>query len=168
MFHIRTACAGLALSVLIVGAACSRRAPESRVTSVEARIDGITCATCVPPLTASLRRQYEKSAIDVDDDKDTATIQFAENESFSAPEFRAAVERVLRMRVVTLRVQACGTVEASKGDKWLTAGSNRFLVRSDRELPLNQPLCVDGTLDSDSDPATFQVSAFSVQGASGF
>jgi hypothetical protein len=114
MFHIRTACAGLALSVLIVGAACSRRAPESRVRSVEARIDGITCATCVPPLTASLRRQYEKSTIAVDDDKDTATIQFAENESFSAPEFRAAVERVLRMRVVTLRVQACGTVEASR------------------------------------------------------
>jgi hypothetical protein len=161
-------CAAVILSMLVLGGtACNRRVPESRVKSVEARIDGITCPTCVPPLEASLKRQYNKSRIEVDDDKDTATIHFAENENFSAPEFRAAVERVLRMRIVTLRMQACGTVEASNGDKWLTAGTNRFLVRSDRELPLNEPLCADGTLDSRNDPATFQVSAFSVQGASG-
>jgi hypothetical protein len=157
----------LIVSVLAFGAGCSRHAPESRVTSVEARIDGITCPTCVPPLTASLKREYVKSAIAVDDDKDTATIRFAKDDNFSVPEFRAAVERVLRMRVVTLRVQACGTVETSKGDKWLTAGSNRFLVRGDRELPLNEPLCADGTLDSQTDPPTFQVSAFSAQGRSG-
>jgi len=169
MPHVRALCAGVILPLLMCGAACSRREapPESRVKSVEARIDGITCPTCVPPLEASLRRQYGKSAIQVDDDKDTATVRFADNENFSAPEFRAAVERVLRMRIVTLRVQACGTVESSKGEKWLAAGSNRFVVRSDRELPLNEPLCVDGTLDSASDPAIFTVSAFSVQGASG-
>ena len=157
----------LILSVLAGTAGCSRHAPESRITSIEARIDGITCPTCVPPLTASLTREYPKSTIEVDDDKDTATIRFAKDDAFSVPEFRAAVERVLRMSVVTLRVQACGTVEASKGNQWLTAGSNRFLVRGDRELPLNEPLCVDGTLDSRSDPPTFQVSAFSTQGKSG-
>jgi hypothetical protein len=157
----------LIVSVLAFGAGCSRHVPESRVTSVEARIDGITCPTCVPPLTASLRREYPKSAVQVDDDKDTAAIRFAKDDNFSVPEFRAAVARVLRMRVVTLRVQACGTVEASNGDKWLTAGSNRFLVRGDRDLPLNAPLCVDGTLDSRSDPPAFEVSAFSVQSRSG-
>jgi hypothetical protein len=163
----RAAGAALTLSVLVIGeAACHRRAPESRVKSVEARIDGITCATCVPPLTKSLRRQYDKSAIEVDDDKDTATIHFAANENFSAADFRAAVERV-RMRVVAVRLQACGTVDAAGGSRWLTAGSNRFLVRSDRDLPVNEPLCADGTLDSGSDPAIFRVSAFSVQRASG-
>ena len=162
--RVRMLRAGLILSIA-GGAAChgAAPAPESRVKSVVARIDGITCPTCVPPLKASLARQYAQSTIDVDDDKDTATVQFGKQDQFSAPEFRAAVERVLRMRVVTLRVQACGTVEASKGDKWLAAGSNRFLVRSDRDLPLNEPLCADGTLDSASDPAVFQVSAFSVQ-----
>lgn len=166
MRHLPAACACVVLSMLVAGgAACNRHAPESRITSVEARIDGITCPTCVPPLKASLKQQYDKSAIEVDDDKDTATIKFAENENFSAPEFRAAVERV-RMRVVTVRVQACGTVETSNGQRWLTAGTNRFVVRSDRDLPLNQPLCVDGTLDG-ADPATFQISSFSVQGASG-
>jgi hypothetical protein len=166
MPHVRTLCAALILTTLALAAACSRRAPESRVRSVEARIDGITCPTCVPPLTKSLKRQYAKSAVDVNDDKDTASIQFAENENFSAPEFRAAVERV-RMHVVKVRLQACGTVETSNGNKFLTAGSNRFLLRSDRDLPPNEPICADGTLDSESDPATFHVSAFSVQGASG-
>jgi copper chaperone CopZ len=154
------------LSMLVFWAACSRPAPQSRITSVEARIDGITCPTCVPPLTASLKRQYGKSAIEVDDDKDTASIRFAEDEDFSASDLRVAVERV-RMRVVTLRMQVCGTVETRNGDKWLTAGSHRFLVHSDRELPLNEPLCADGTLDASSTPETFQVSAFSVQAASG-
>jgi len=163
MANRRNACAALTLSALVIGgAACSRRAPESRIKSIEARIDGITCPTCVPPLTKSLRRQYDKSTIDVDDDKDTATIHFAADESFSTSEFRAAVERV-RMRVVTIRLQACGTVEAAGGNRWLTAGKSKFLVRSDRELPVNEPLCADGTLDTGSDPATFRISAFSMQ-----
>ena len=167
MPHARTACAAAILSMLVVtGTGCSRRAPESRVKSIEARIDGITCPTCVPPLKASLKRQYDKSAIDVDDDKDTATIHFAENETFSARDFRAAVERV-RMRVVTVRLQACGNVEASGGQRWLTAGSNRFLLRGERELPVNESVCADGTLDSRSDPAIFLVSAFTMQGAPG-
>lgn len=167
MSHRRTVCASVALSMLVLAqTACSRYAPESRVKSVEARIEGITCPTCVPPLKASLKRQYDKSAIDVDDDKDTATIHFDATETFSASDFRAAVARV-RMRVVAIRLQACGTVDASGGSRWLTAGSSRFLVRSDRDLPLNEPLCADGTLDSDSDPAIFRVSAFSVQDASG-
>lgn len=157
--------AAVMLMLIATGAACAR-APESRVTSIEARIDGLTCPTCVPPLKASLKRQYDKSAIDVDDDRDTATIQFAEGESFSTRDFRAAVERV-RMRVVTVRMRACGTVEASGGQRWLAAGGNRFLLRGERELPIDEAVCADGTLDSRSDPATFVVSAFSVQGASG-
>lgn len=158
--------AAVLLGAVAIGATgCQRHAAaESRVKSVEARIDGITCPTCVPPLRASLKRVYATSAIDVDDDKDTATIHFAENEAFSAAAFTAAVERV-RMHVVTVRMQACGSLEASNGRTWLTAGTNRFLVRSDRELPATGSVCADGTLDARSDPATFQVSAFSIQGS---
>src|SRR5262245_66648364 len=105
---------------LLVGAACNRRAPESRIKSVVARIDGITCPTCVPPLKASLTRAYEKSAIDVDDDKDTAAIQFAEHDHFSIAEFRAAVERA-RMRVGARGVQACGDVARPVGGVGMSA-----------------------------------------------
>jgi hypothetical protein len=145
--------------LVAISAACARRPPESRVKSIEARIDGITCPTCVPPLKASLKRQYNASVIEVDDTRNTATIRFAKNENFSDQDFRAAVERV-RMRVVTLRLQACGRVETADGGTWMIAGSNRFLVASDRELPANQPICADGTLDSQRDPATFRISSF--------
>ncbi|HWT44347.1 MAG TPA: hypothetical protein VN085_00220 [Vicinamibacterales bacterium] len=157
-----------AIAVLLGGtmlltAACHRTPPPSGVTAVEARIDGITCPTCVPPLQASLKRQYQTSAINVDDEKDTATVQFAKGQEFSAAAFQDAVERV-RMRVVTLRVQACGLVDAADGAKWMTAGQNRFRLRSDQEIPVGKTICADGSLDTTRTPATFEVSAFKENG----
>ena len=157
--HQRFVCAAMMAWALAFSVSCNRHAPESRVKSLEARIDGITCPTCVPPLTKSLKREYGKSAIEVDDDKDMATVRFAEGDEFSAAGFRTAVERV-KMRIVALRLQACGRVDAANGQTWLTAGTNRFLVRSDRELPAHAPICADGTLDVAGDPAIFQVSSF--------
>jgi len=61
--------------------------------------------------------------------------------------------------VVTFRMEACGTVEAADGGTWLVVGSDRFLVRSDRDLPVNRPICAEGTLET-RDPATFQVRSF--------
>jgi hypothetical protein len=148
---------------MLLTAACHRTPPPSGVTAVEARIDGITCPTCVPPLQASLKRQYQTSAINVDDEKDTATVQFAKGEDFSAAAFEDAVERV-RMRVVTLRVQACGLVEDAGGAKWMAAGQNRFRLRSDQEIPVGKTICADGSLDTTRTPATFQVSAFKENG----
>jgi hypothetical protein len=150
------------LPLLVAG--CARRAhEESRVRSVEARIDGITCPTCVPPLTASLRRQFDKAvAIDVDDVRDTATVRLDPQQEFSAVAFRQAVERV-RMRVVDLRLDACGRMEAKGNERWLTAGSSRFLVHGDRDLPLNQPLCITGRLDASHEPFMLDVTTFELQ-----
>lgn len=152
----------LVLALLATGTAAGcHRAAESRIKSLDAKIDGLTCPTCVPPLQKSLQAQYGRSAIHVDDDKDSAQITFDDKEQFTPAAFEAAVARV-RMHVVTLRLQACGTVSTSDGKKWLTAGENRFLIRSDREVP-DQPICADGTLDTHSDPATYQLSAFTLQ-----
>jgi hypothetical protein len=159
----------ITLALIFVAAALGttgcHRAVESRVKSLDAKIDGLTCPTCVPPLHKSLKAQYGNSTVDVDDDRDSARITFADGEQFTPGAFKAAVERV-RMHVVALRVQACGTVETTGGKQWLTAGPNRFLIHSDRDVP-NQPICADGTLDARSDPATYQVSAFTLQSASG-
>lgn len=156
----RTMLSALALLAAVATGAC-HRAAESRVKSLDAKIDGLTCPTCVPPLQKSLQAQYGRSTIHVDDDKDSAQITFDKGEQFTPADFDAAVARV-RMHVVTLRLQACGTVNTSDGKKWLTAGPNRFLIQSDREVP-DQPICADGTLDTRSDPATYQVSAFTLQ-----
>ena len=152
----------LALLLPLGAAACAGRAHASGVTSIEARIDGLTCPTCVPPLTKSLKRNYIASTVEVNDDKDTATVRFAGQETFSPAEFQAAVERV-RMHVVEVRMQACGIVEESGGRKVLVAGASRFAVRSERALPVKQPICADGSVDARSEPAVFQVTAFSLQ-----
>jgi hypothetical protein len=149
------------LALALLTAAGCHRAPESRVKSLDARIDGLTCPTCVPPLQKSLQAQYGRSAIHVDDDKDSAQITFDDKEQFTPAAFDAAVTRV-RMHVVSLRLQACGTVSTSEGKKWLTSGQNRFLLQSERDIP-DRPICADGTLDTHSDPATYQISAFTLQ-----
>jgi hypothetical protein len=152
---MRTLWTPLAVAILLAG--CSR-APESRVTLVEARIDGITCPTCVPPLRNALKRRYEGSTVDVDEAKNTATVHFTSSDKFSAPEFRAAVERV-RMKVVTFRMEACGTVESTDAGKRMTIGGNQFAVRSEGDVPVKTPICAGGTLDTRTDPATFEITA---------
>ena len=82
---------------------------------------------------------------------------------FHAGAFQDAVERV-RMRVVTLRVQACGLVDEADGAKWMTAGANRFRLRGDRDVPAGKNICADGSLDTSSTPPTFQISAFKENG----
>jgi len=150
------------LPLLVAGCGPSAR-DESRVRAVEATIDGITCPACVPPLTASLRRQFDKAvAIEVDDIRDTATVRLDPHQEFSAKAFRHAVEQV-RMRVVELRLDACGRVEAKGNERWLTSGTSHFLVQGDRALPLNQPLCLKGRLDASHEPFTLDVTTFELQ-----
>jgi hypothetical protein len=144
--------------------ACGTSAQEeSRVKTVEARIDGLICPTCVAPLTASLRRHFDKAlAVDVDDEHDTATVRFDAGQEFSAAAFHEAATQV-RMAVREFRIQACRRIEANGNERWLVAGRNRFLVHSDRDMPVDVPLCLDGSFDSRQDPATLEVSTFELQ-----
>ena len=133
--------------------------------TVEATIDGITCPSCVPPLTASLRRQFaEPTEIEVDDDRDTATLRLKPGQNFSTEAFERAVHDV-RMRVVAVRVEACGRLETKGAERWLVAGTSRFLVKSDREIPVNQSLCIDGRLDTRGPSPTLAVKSFELQAA---
>ena len=150
------------LGALLLAAACAKHPADPGVKSIEAHIDGLTCPTCVPPLRNSLKRRFQNSAIDVNDDTDTAKITFARQDAFSTADFEAAVERV-RMHVLSVTMQACGTVEETGGQKVLIAGSNRFAVRGN--LPVNELVCAEGSLDGQRDPAVFQVSSFSKQAA---
>jgi hypothetical protein len=93
-------------------------------------------------------------------------VQFDEKQAFSEAAFRQAATDV-RMRVVGFRIQACGRIEASGNERWLKAGSNRFLVHSEREMPVDKPLCLDGRIDSNQEPPQLEVSAFELQTRSG-
>lgn len=164
--RVHLAAAAVCCVVTLAAAACGGAAAkeQSGVTRVDAKIDGITCATCVPPLTASLKRQFGDAAqIDVDDETDTATVRLAKDQRFDVKQFFAAAEQV-RMRVMAFHLEACGRLSAQDDQRWLTAGDVRFLVKGDDSLPLDQPLCVEGDLDASREPLTLTVTNVQRQG----
>jgi hypothetical protein len=154
----------VACLLAMIAAGCGGAAKEeSRIRTVEAKIDGLTCAACEPPLTAALRRQFGDAVeIDVDDERDTATVRLDAGQAFSAASFHQAAEQV-RMRVMAFRLEICGRLEARGDERWLTAGASRFLVRGDSNLPLNQPLCLEGRVDAAREPLTLDVTSFELQ-----
>jgi hypothetical protein len=93
------------LLATLFATACAGR--QDGVRLVQARIDGLTCDKCVPPLTKSLHNRFASAAVVVDDDKDTATLRWKRGEAFSADDFGQAVADV-RMRVLDLNLEACG------------------------------------------------------------
>jgi hypothetical protein len=148
----------LLVSTILIAAACHSR--QEGVRLVQAKIDGLTCDKCVPPLTKSLKNHFTSAAVDVDDDKDTATLRWKRGEAFSAGEFEQAVTAV-RMRVVDLSLEACGHAENRDGARIFSAGDTHFVLRGAQEVPLNQPICVSGRLDHSSQPAVLDIGSVS-------
>jgi hypothetical protein len=146
----------LALAVTL--AACG--GPQDGVRRVQARIDGLTCDKCVPPLTRSLQNHFANAAVLVDDDADTATLRWTQGQAFSADEFGRAVQAV-RMRVVDLSLEACGRAETQGGERILTAGRSRFVLHGSQTVPLDQPVCIAGRLDDRQQPAVLEISTVS-------
>ena len=158
---------GACLVPLLLVACGASAKEESRVRTVEASVDGLTCPTCAPLLTASLWRHFDQAvAVDVDDERGTVTVEFDAGQDFSEAAFREAAGQV-RMRVMGFRIEACGRVEATGDERWLVAGSNRFLVHSNRDLPVDLPLCLGATLDNRQGTAMLEVSTFELQPVSG-
>ena len=91
------------LALLAIG--CDQSAQDdNQPVTVTAQVDGITCPTCVPLLTAALKRRFEGAEIEVSDEKDTATVRFDSEKNFSEEAMRDAAAAV-RMRVVSLHVE---------------------------------------------------------------
>jgi hypothetical protein len=145
----------------LIATGCAGR--QDGVRLVQARIDGLTCDKCVPPLTKSLHNRFASAAVVVDDDKDTATLRWKRGEAFSADDFGQAVADV-RMRVLDLNLEACGHAEAHGADRILAAGSSRFVLRGSQTVPLDQPICIAGRLDSRQQPAVLEIAAVTPSG----
>ena len=146
-----------ALALAACGGAAAKE--QSGVKRVDAKIDGLTCELCVPPLTASLKQQFgEQATIEVDDETDTATVRLAKGQKFDLKPFMAAAKQV-RMRVMAFHLEVCGRVSAQGQERWLSASDARFLVAGGDSLPLDQPLCIEGDLDASKEPLTLIVSS---------
>jgi hypothetical protein len=158
---MRPIVSSLLLALTLAAAACGGH-PDG-VRRVEARIDGLTCDKCVPPLTKSLQKHFSSAKVAVDDASDTATLHWKSGQAFSADEFGKAVTDV-RMRVIDLTLEACGRAETAGNDKILAAGTSRFVLRGNQNVPLGQPICVAGRLDNRQEPAVLEISAVSTSG----
>ena len=154
------AAAALVAATLALGACGGAAAKEQTgVKRVDAKIDGLTCETCVPPLTAALKQQFgEQAAIEVDDETDTATVRLAKDQKFDVKPFMAAAKQV-RMRVMAFHLEVCGRISAQGQERWLSASEARFLVTGGDSLPLDQPLCIEGDLDASKEPLTLTITS---------
>lgn len=155
-----TAAATVVAATLALAACGAAGAKEqSGVKRIDARIDGLTCESCEPPLTASLKQQFGAQAtVEVDDETDTATVRLAKDQKFDLKPFVAAATQV-RMRVMAFRLEVCGRVSAQGQERWLSAGDARFLVAGGDSLPLDRPLCIEGDLDASKEPLTLTVTS---------
>jgi hypothetical protein len=149
---------GSTLCLLMLAAACSRDTGGVRL--VQAKIDGITCDKCVPPLTKSLQAHFKSASVVVDDASDTATLKMARAGAFSPADFGQAVTDV-KMRVLEVRLEACGRTEAAGSQRILDAGGSRYVLRGQQDVPLNQTVCVGGRLDVSQSPAALDVDTVS-------
>lgn len=156
----------LHLSLVVLASCTSAQQEESRVETVEAKIDGLTCPTCVAPLEASLRRHFGEGAeIDIDDGTDIARVTFALNQEFSEEALREATSQT-RMKILELKVWACGRIYASGDESWFVAGTSRFLLSEQKDMPTDVPVCLEGELTADGDRSVLKAVAFARQAGS--
>jgi hypothetical protein len=109
-------------------------------------------------MEVALRRRLEGvSDISISQREQTAEVTFGEGDyAFSPEEFRKAVSEA-GVVVLSFTVDACGSVRQNGQQRWLVAGKNRWLLKDDAAIPLEQPLCVSGRLDDRAKPPTLDV-----------
>jgi hypothetical protein len=109
-------------------------------------------------MEVALRRRLDGVAdIAISQRRQTAEVTFDDGDHPFSPEaFRQAVGEA-GVVVVRFNVDACGSVEHDGQQQWLAAGKNRWLVKSDRPIPVSRLLCATGRLNDRAQPPTFEV-----------
>jgi hypothetical protein len=105
-----------------------------------------------------LRRRLEGVAeISISQSRQTTEVKFAAApEPFSPGEFRQALDDA-GVELVSLQIDACGIVEERRGQRWLVAGRNQFLLGEHDTTPVGRLVCVSGVADDRSTPLRLQI-----------
>jgi hypothetical protein len=108
-------------------------------------------------MEVALRRRLEGVAhISISQARQTADVTFAAApHTFSAVAFREAVGEA-EVEVLRFELEACGIVALREGQRWLSAGTDRFLL-ADVEWADGQSVCVSGRLAGESGEAPMVV-----------
>jgi copper chaperone CopZ len=160
----------LGLLTVMVPAACERTAgsdPARAVTGtvtlvnrVRAHVRGMTCATCESAVRAALRRRLDNVAITIDQSRQTIDLEFEQVASaFSSASFRQALAEA-DGEVVSVAIEACGTIAAAEGRSWLTSGSARLLIEGSGPFVAGAEVCVTGELRDQERPPRLVLGTF--------
>jgi len=138
-------------------------APAGTVTlvnRVKARVKGPTCPTCASAVEAALRRRINNVVITVDQSQQTIDLNFDDSATpFSSASFRQALAET-KGDVVSITIEACGTIATAEGRSWLESGSTRLLVDGSETFVAGTETCVTGDLRDQERPPRLVIGRF--------
>ena len=146
MTMVLTACDGAGRSDAAAGTV-------TLVNRVSSRVKGLTCPTCPAAAEASLRRRLGNVAITTNQARQTIDLAFERSATpFSSASFRQALIEA-KGEVVSLTIEACGSIDAVEGRSWLVSGSSRLLVEGTGNFIAGAEICVTGELRDQERPS---------------
>ena len=107
-------------------------------------------------MEVALRRRLEGVAeISISQSQQTTLVTFARGRhTFSPVEFRGALSEAA-VEVLSMEIDLCGAVEETSGERWMTTGGTRFLLRG--HVPADGLICVTGQLNDRVEPHLLEV-----------
>ena len=123
------------------------------VNRVRATMRGVNCADCGARLEAALAKRLDPATITVAPQRDRVEVEFERSPTpFSSASFRRVVADA-GGEVLSVHIDACGTIETTREGSWMTSGSTRLLLDGPGSWTHGTEVCVTGELRDESSPA---------------
>ena len=123
------------------------------VNRVQATMRMVGCVDCGTGLEAALAKRLDPATITVAPQRDRVEVEFERSPSpFSSASFREIVAEA-GGEVLSVHIDACGTIETTQQGSWMTSGSTRLLLDGPGPWTPGTEVCVRGDLRDDSNPA---------------
>ena len=123
------------------------------VNRVRATMRGVSCADCGVGLEAALSKRLDPATITVAPQRDRVEVEFERSPTpFSSASFRRVVADA-GGEVLSVQIDACGTIETTREGSWMTSGSTRLLLDGPGSWTHGTEVCVTGELRDESSPA---------------
>lgn len=149
--------------VLVVWAVIAVALPAgAQVEKASIQTSGISCGVCALVSEARLRGVDGVRDIDISLSTQMVTVYYGHDGRFQPGEIRQILDLV-RADILSFSVTARGRVRDEDGQRYLLAGSERFLLKgsdSVRSLPSGVQLVIEATLDDKLMPPELEVTSF--------
>jgi hypothetical protein len=129
------------------------------VNRVKARVRGITCGSCPAALEAALRQRLDAAAISIVPGQAVDLVFERGATAFPSASFRQAIADG-GGEVKSVDIEACGSIDASAGQSWLTSGSSRLLLDGPAPFASGAEVCVTGELRDQATPPRLVLGTF--------